>query len=403
MIAFFDCIGGISGDMTLGALVDLGVPAGWLQETLRQSVGLKEFEITAGRAQRHGISACSLQVSVKPGQKPRHYRDIRALIDSSTLSAVVKDRSLAMFTRLGEAEAAVHGCPLEDVHFHEVGAVDALVDIIGTALAVEYLGIERCAASPLPVGSGFVEAHHGTLPVPAPATLVLLKNVPVYGTGIDAELVTPTGAAIITSLTNAFGELPSMTIEHIGYGAGKRDLQQRPNLLRIIFGQSESAPVSATGGETDVVLVETCIDDMNPEIFGFLMDRLFEDGALDVYWVPIYMKKNRPATKIQVLCRQEGTAAVTDRILRETTTTGVRYHPVRRLTLPREQVTVTTPYGEVTVKRITGVDGRVRMAPEFEDCRRIAVERNIPIRIVYETIQREIGSRSALDNRSDGL
>ncbi|KPJ75689.1 MAG: hypothetical protein AMJ54_14300 [Deltaproteobacteria bacterium SG8_13] len=403
MIAFFDCIGGISGDMTLGALVDLGVSAGWLQETLRESVGLKGFEIHSDRVQRHGISACSLKVSVKPGQKSRNYRDIQKLIDGSDLPAAVKSASLGMFKRLGEAEAAVHGCPLEEVHFHEVGAVDALVDIIGTALAVDHLGIQRVVASRVPVGSGFVDAHHGRLPVPAPATLALLQNVPVYGTGIAAELVTPTGAAIITSLADTFSEMPSMTVQRVGYGAGKRDLEQRPNLLRVIIGQPGEDKTTAGGSEADVVMVETCIDDMNPEIFGFLMDRLFEDGALDVYWIPIYMKKNRPATKVQVLCRRDATAAISDRILRETTTTGVRYYPVRRLTLQREQAVVTTTYGEVAVKRITGVDGQVRVVPEFDACRRIAVAQDLPIRIVFETILREIGSRSALDNRSDGL
>ena len=402
MLAFFDCIGGISGDMSLGALVDLGVSDQWLQTTLRESAGLKGFEIQTERVQRHGVSACRLNVSVKSGQKSRNYVDIQQIIGDSDLSAAVKDRSLGMFKRLGEAEAAVHGCSLEEVHFHEVGAVDAMVDIIGTALAVENLGIQRIIASPIPTGTGFVDAHHGRLPVPAPATLALLKNIPVYGTGIKAELVTPTGATIVTSLADSFSAMPSMTIERIGYGAGRRELDQRPNLLRIIVGQPEETGMAAAGGETNVVMVETCIDDMNPEIFGFLMDRLFDDGALDVYWVPIYMKKNRPATKIQVLCRQDVTAAVADRILRETTTAGIRYYPVHRLTLPRKRMTVSTAYGAVVVKRITGVDGKVRMVPEFEVCRRIALDRNLPIRIVYETIQREIGDRSTPDDQADG-
>ena len=393
MIAYFDCISGISGDMCLGALVDLGVSAEWLQKTLRASVGLEGFEIDTERVERHGISACRLRVTVKPGQKSRNLSEIRQIIDNSDLSRSVKDQSGDMFQRLGEAEAAVHGCPLDEVHFHEVGAVDALVDIIGTALALEKLGIRQIAASRIPVGSGFVEAHHGRLPVPAPATLALLKKVPVYGSGIEAELVTPTGATIITSLADVFGEMPAMTVQRIGYGAGSRDLQQRPNLLRIILGQPEGARVEDTDGDTGVVMVETCIDDMNPEIFGYLMDRLFEDGALDVYWVPIYMKKNRPGTKIQVLCRQDVTLSIADRILRETTTAGVRYYPVRRLTLQREQTVEDTSFGKVAVKRITGVDGTERIVPEFEDCRRIALERNIPIRTVYEIIQRDTGSR----------
>jgi uncharacterized protein (TIGR00299 family) protein len=402
MIAYFDCLSGISGDMCLGALVDLGVSARWLSQTLQNSVGLKGFEIHTERVQLYGISARRVKVSVESGQKPRNYRDIQQLIDSSSLSAAVKDRSMDMFKRLGEAEAAVHDCLLEEVHFHEVGAVDALVDIIGTALAVDHLGIRRVSASRIPVGSGFVEAHHGKLPIPAPATLALLKNVPVCGTGIAAELVTPTGAAIVTSLADTFSELPAMTIRKIGYGAGSRQLDERPNLLRILVGQPEEKDATGSDVEAGAVMVETCIDDMNPEIFGFLMDRLFEAGALDVYWVPIYMKKNRPATKIQVLCRESETPAIADRILRETTTTGVRYYPVRRLTLQREKAVVKTSYGEVAVKRITGVDGRVRIVPEFEACRQIAHHQNIPIRDVYENIQREISSRSGLDKPADG-
>ena len=396
MIAFFDCIGGISGDMTLGALVDVGVSVEWLQKTLSDSVGLKGFEISSERVQRHGVSACRLKVSVSSGQKPRNLRDIEHIIENSDLSAAVMDRSLDMFRQLGEAEAAVHGCSIDDVHFHEVGAVDALVDIIGTALAVEHLGIKRIVASRIPVGSGFVDAQHGTLPVPAPATLELLKNVPIYGSGIDAELVTPTGATIVTTLADSFSEMPAMTVDRIGYGAGTRDLQQRPNLLRIVVGQEVSARES--GGDAELAMVETCIDDMNPEIFGYLMDRLFEDGALDVYWVPIYMKKNRPGTKVQVLCRQDATRPIADRILRETTTAGVRYFPVRRLTLQREQTVENTSFGQVAVKRITGRDGTQRFVPEFEACRRIAIDRNIPIRDVYAIIQREIGNQSNPDD-----
>lgn len=308
-----------------------------------------------------------------------------------------------MFTLLGEAEAVVHGCALDEVHFHEVGAVDALVDIIGTALAVERLGIQRVTASPIPTGKGFTDADHGRLPLPAPATLQLLKRVPVYGTDIEAELVTPTGAAIVTSLAEAFSELPAMQVEQIGYGAGHRDLEQQPNLLRILFGQAHETGDLAVDSEADVVMVETCIDDMNPEIFGFLMDRLFEDGALDVYWIPIYMKKNRPATMVQVLCRTGDTRSIAQRILSETTTAGVRHYPMRRLTLRRESMTINTSFGEVAVKRITGPDAEMRIVPEFEECRRVASDRNIPIRIVYETILRETGGWPAIDKRKDGL
>lgn len=403
VVAHFDCLSGISGDMILGALVDLGVPADWLQKSLTQAAGLSGFEVRIERVRRHGIGACRLKVDTTSASRPRRYRDIKKLIMESDLSDGVKRQCLRIFKRLGDAEAAVHDCSLEDVHFHEVGAVDALVDIIGTAIAVEYLDIRAVTASPIPTGTGFVKAHHGTLPVPAPATLELLRNVPVFGTGIAAELVTPTGAAIITSLTDTFSGMPAMRIQRIGYGAGSRQLEERPNLLRVILGQVQRTDTAAAESEADVVMVETCIDDMSPEIFGYLMDRLFEEGALDVYWVPIYMKKNRPATKVQVLCREKSMSAIADRILRETTTAGVRYYPVRRLTLPREQVAVATSYGQIAVKAITGVDGQVRLVPEYDVCRQIALERNIPIRVVYETIQREVADRSTLDNRSDRL
>ena len=403
IIAHFDCFSGISGDMTLGAFVDAGVPADWLQATLTESIGLKGFAIHTEQVQRHGIAACRLKVTTTARQKARHYHDIRQLIEGSALPAAVKNRSLAMFTLLGEAEAAVHGCELDDVHFHEVGAVDALVDIIGTALAVERLGIQRVTASPIPTGKGFTDTDHGRLPLPAPATLELLKHVPVYGSGIEAELVTPTGAAIVTSLAETFSEMPAMRVEQIGYGAGRRDLDQRPNLLRILLGEAEETGDLAAGSEADVVMVETCIDDMNPEIFGFLMDRLFEDGALDVYWIPIYMKKNRPATMVQVLCRAGDTRTIARRILSETTTAGVRHYPMRRLTLERESMTVNTSFGEVVVKRITGLEGEMRIVPEFEACRRIASDRGIPIRVVYETILQETGGRPAIDKPSGGL
>ena len=402
MIAYFDCFSGISGDMCLGALVDLGVPDRWLSETLHTSVGLNGFEIHSERVQRHGISACRVAVKADPTQPARNYRDILQLIDNAELSAAVKDQSRAVFERLGKAEASVHGCQLEEVHFHEVGAVDALVDIIGTCLAAERLGVQRIIASHIPTGSGFVDAQHGRLPIPAPATLALLQNVPIYGTDIAAELVTPTGAALITTLAETFSALPALTVHQIGYGAGSRDLDQQPNLLRIVLGQSEKARLEDEGSTADVMMVETCIDDMNPEIFGFLMDRLYEDGALDVYWIPIYMKKNRPATMIQVLCSTDATALIAGRILRETTSIGVRYHPVHRLTLKREEIRMSTSLGEVAVKRIIGIDGQERLVPEFEACRRIAYQKNLPIRVVYETIQREIiPSGAKIDDRSD--
>ena len=388
MLAYFDCFSGISGDMTLGALIDLGVPVKWLKDALG-SVPLKGFELSVTSVSRSGISAKSVRVQVEDDSESRNYAEIVSLIEKSPLSGRVKEMSLEIFEKIAAAEAGIHNCPKEEVHFHELGGVDTLVDIVGTALCVEYLGIEKVIASRLPLGTGLLSSLHGPLPVPAPATLAILKGIPVYGTQVSAELVTPTGAAIIVALAESFETMPDMIVAKIGYGAGKRALDSRPNLLRIITGNLDE---HKTGHQKDrVVMVETCIDNMNPEFFGFMMDRLFEDGALDVYWVPIFMKKNRPGTMVQVLCPSNRREAVINRILTETTSLGVRYYDVERVKLPREYIKVKTSYGMLQVKRIIDLDGNVRIVPEYEVCRKIALEKNIPIRVVYDTIAREAG------------
>jgi len=387
MIAYFDCFSGISGDMTLGALIDLGVPAKWLKEAL-SSIPLSGFDLSVSSISRNGISAKRVQVNCETDTKSRDYSHIKALIEKSPLSSFVKERSLEVFKRLAEAEAGIHGCSIEKVHFHEVGGIDAIVDIVGTALCLEHLEIDRVIASTIPLGSGFVSCQHGILPVPAPATVALLKGVPVYGSEIQHELVTPTGAAIITTLAESFAKMPAMVIEKAGYGAGKREFEKIPNLLRIIIGSMpESLKDSQKGYLKDTTcVVETCIDDMNPEFFGFIMDRLFEDGALDVYWIPVFMKKNRPGTLVQVICPKDRMDSVIDRILSETSSLGVRYYDTDRRTLAREHTFVHTPYGEIQVKRITEPGGSVRIVPEYEVCKEIAIEKNIPIRVVYDTI-----------------
>jgi uncharacterized protein (TIGR00299 family) protein len=273
-----------------------------------------------------------------------------------------------------------------------VGGIDALIDIVGAALCVDYLGLEKVIASPIPLGSGFVTCQHGTLPVPAPATLDILKGVLVYGTKIPHELVTPTGAAIIVTLAESFEKIPDMIIEKTGYGAGKRHLETLPNLLRIVMG---TRPVlfektSDWHQEDRIVLVETCIDDMNPEVFGFLMERLFEIGALDVYWIPIFMKKNRPATMVNVLCPEDLREPIMDCILSETTSTGVRFYPANRRMLPRESIVVNTAFGEITAKQLIELDGSVRIVPEYEICRKIAIEKKLPLRVVYDTILKSL-------------
>lgn len=391
MIAYFDCFSGISGDMTLGALIDLGVPVKWLQETL-SSIPLSGFNLSVSPLSRNGISAKSVQVNCETDTQHRDYSHIKALIEKSPLSPLVKERSLEVFRRLAEAEAGIHGCSIEKVHFHEVGGIDAIVDIVGTALCLEHLCIDQVIASRIPLGSGFVTCQHGILPVPAPATLALLKGVPVYGSGIQHELVTPTGAAIITTIAESFAKIPEMVIEKTGYGAGKRDFEERPNLLRIIIGSMpETLKDSQKGYMKDTTcVVETCIDDMNPEFFGFIMDRLFEDGALDVYWIPVFMKKNRPGTLVQVLCPKDRMDSVIERILSETSSLGVRYFDANRCMLDREEIFVQTPYGKIQVKRIAELGGGVRIVPEYEVCKKIAIEKNIPIRVVYDKIIRSL-------------
>ena len=392
MIAYFDCFSGISGDMTLGAFIDLGVPVKWLKDTLR-SIPLPGFDIAVSSVSRHGITAKSVHVYSEDNAGSRDYTEIRSLIEKSALSVLVKEKSLKIFERLANAESKIHGCPAEKVHFHEVGGIDAIADIVGAALCIEYLGIKRITASSLPLGAGFVSCRHGTLPVPSPATLEILKGIPIFGSGIACELVTPTGAAIIATLAESYGPMPDMTIEKTGYGAGKKDIESKPNLLRIIAGTPQN---HQTGCQKEtIVMIETCIDDMSPEIFGFVMDRLFEDGALDVYWIPVFMKKNRPGTMMQVLCRKSQKQAIINRILSETTSSGVRYYDVERAILAREEIIVKTGYGMIKAKRITDLTGGIRIVPEYEVCKKIALEKNIPIRIVYDTINQrsEVGGR----------
>ena len=398
MILFFDCFSGISGDMTLGALVDLGVPCNWLVKQLKK-MPLKDFDIRSKLVTRNGIKAQNLFVDYKDSKTARHYSDIKELIDGSPFSDMVKIKSRSIFRKIAEAEAEIHNCSIEHIHFHEVGAIDALVDIIGTVLAIEYLGIKKIFASRLPLGGGDIHCRHGILPGPAPATLSILKGVPVFGKNVAHETVTPTGAAIISSLADSFGEMPPMIIEKIGYGAGKYENAQSknylPNLLRIIMGTLSASFASTNSGSAeDVLVVETCIDDMNPEIFGFLMDRLFADGALDVYWMPVFMKKNRPGTMIQVLCQEKLKEVITHRIFNETTSIGLRYHTVKRDTLQRTRIIAKTRYGKVPAKQIQELNGGMRIVPEYEECKKIALEKKLSIRSVYEALISDLAQNS---------
>ena len=388
MHAHFDCFSGISGDMVLGAFVDRGVPTTWLMEQIG-GLCLGGVEVVAREVKKNGIGAKQIRVVETAASPARNYRDIVDLIEKAALAENVRKRALDIFSRIAVAEACIHRCPVDTVHFHEVGAVDSIVDIVGAALCLDYFKIESASCSALPLGSGWVACSHGKLPVPAPATVEILKGIPVYGGTFDGELVTPTGAAIVASLAREFGPIPPMQVQHIGYGSGTRERSDRPNLLRVLVGERVE-PVAAVRND-QVCVVETNIDDMNPEIFGYLMEKLFEAGALDVSFAALTMKKNRPGTKVEVLCPPERQASITAVLLRETSTLGVRYHLAWRDTLQRTIATVATGLGEITVKVTTDPDGRKRYAPEYEACRKIALDKKVPLKVVYDAVAGAVG------------
>jgi len=390
LIAYFDCFSGISGDMALGALLDLGLSRKILCAEL-DKLGLDGFSIRVRREKRHSIAGLRVRVDVAEAPHDhRHYGDIVDLIDASGIDPAAKRTSKAIFSRLARAEAKVHRCRVKDVAFHEVGAVDSIVDIVGVAVALGLLGVGEVFASPLPLGRGFVEVRHGRIPVPAPATLELLKGVPVSGGARNSELVTPTGAAILASTAKGFGEMPRMRIDRIGYGVGSRRSDEAPNMLRVVLGH----PL-ARFEQDRVLLLESHLDDMNPEIFDHLMDRLFEEGALDVTLSPIQMKKNRPGTALVVVASPQDRERMLGVIFQETTTLGVRCSEVGRYKLHRKWETVETTYGAVRVKISEELNGTVlNIMPEYEDCRRLAKEKGVPLKQIYQAALSLAGTAS---------
>jgi len=376
--AYLDCFSGISGDMLLGALLDGGVPLEALTKAI-ETVPFRGYALDARKEKRHHISGTRFTVKDSSGKKiHRNLSDIKKLIEDSNLSAGVKGRSKAVFERLAVAEAQIHGVSLEEVHFHEVGAVDSIIDIVGAVFCIEYLGITDIRTSTLPLGNGFTKSMHGTIPVPAPATVALLKGVPVYSAGIPFEMVTPTGAALVTEFSSSFGTMPPMAIDSIGYGVGTRDLPDRPNLLRILIGRHTSGPETET-----VSVIETDMDDANPEWLGYAMERLFEAGALDVVFMPAQMKKNRPGVHAQVISPPHLKGAVTEVLFRETGTLGVRTSFMQRRIMERQSVRIETPWGMMNAKQAGNRDGTLFIIPEYEECRRIAIQENVPLRSVY--------------------
>jgi len=384
-MAYFDTIGGISGDMTLSAFVDAGIPLEVLSEEL-QRLHLSGFELAASHVERNAIVATRIEVIVsEERQTHRHLKDIHGLIDSSSLSGPVKETARKIFHQLAIAEAHVHRSDIDRVHFHEVGAVDSIVDIVGTAICLDYFGIREVYSSPVKLGSGgFVNTQHGTMPIPTPASLEILKGYPTVLTSIPSELTTPTGAAIIRALSRGTLTMERMKIEKIGYGAGTREIKEIPNLLRVMVGQLEEGY-----GTDELVTVETNIDDMNPEIYPFVIERLLDAGAHDAYVIPILMKKGRPGTLFSVLTQRSTLETILGILFRETTTLGVRIHPVERKKLHRSSREVATSFGRVQAKVIHQAD-RELLVPEYEECKRIALEKNIPLREVYRMLEEEL-------------
>ena len=400
-LAYFDCFSGISGDMTLGALVDAGCPVEHLRGELR-GLRVAGWELTAEKVWKNGMAATYVKVTTEDQSKHRSLGTILEILETSELGARVRERASAIFRRLGEAEARVHDVPLEKIHFHEVGAVDAIVDIVGACIGFEALGIEKFACSALNVGGGTVKMAHGVLPVPAPATANLLQGRPTYSNGVQRELVTPTGAAIVATLCEAFGPQPAMSVGAIGYGAGTADLEGQPNVVRIMVGEELGVRKGEENGaqagvpvllDEEIAVVEANLDDMNPQIYGYFLEKALGMGALDVYTTPVQMKKNRPGTLLTVLCKPGDVNALMGLIFAETTTFGVRTHGAQRRVLPREWVNVGTEFGEVRIK-VSRVNGRIlHVAPEFEDCKKLAVEKDVPLQQVIASALRSYEKR----------
>lgn len=392
-IAYFDCFAGISGDMILGALVDAGLDWEQLKADLSE-LPVEGYQLEMKKVQKHGIAGTKIKVAVEHQHEHRHLSDIRRIIMDSALPDPVKSDSLKIFGRLAEAEAKIHQTTPDHVHFHEVGAVDAIIDIVGAACGFWRLGFDKIYSSALHTGNGWTKSAHGVIPVPAPATMELLRAVPVYSKGIEKELVTPTGAAILTTFCRDFGPMPALRIEQTGYGAGDYDLEI-PNLLRVCIGRpwAENNSHQAGSGkgneihQGNAMMMEANIDDMNPEFYDYLMAKLLQAGAMDVFLQNIQMKKNRPATMVCILIKPEQAEKFSRIVFEETTSLGVRVYPVTKYRQPYEIVSVDTPLGPAKVKVVRAQEKIINIAPEYEDCRSLAEQHNVPLKNVYEQVK----------------
>ena len=378
--AYLDCFSGISGDMLLGSLISAGVSAEALEAEFAK-LGLDPFDFIVSKKKVQSITAVSVTIEARTPQKFKNLPIIVKILEDSDLDREVIDQAIAVFTRLAEAEAKVHGKPVDQIHFHEVGALDTIVDVVGVITGLKLLGIHKLHCSPLPLGRGFVKCAHGRLPLPAPAVCNLLKHIPVYGIAAEKELVTPTGAALAAGLCSHFGQIPPMRVHATGYGAGQHEgTEDRPNLLRIITGCAEEVAEAQ-----EVMVIETNLDDWNPEGFPYLCETLFANRALDVSVEQIHMKKGRPGFRLQVICTRINGPALKDIVLTETTAIGVRFRFEQRTTLPREIVEVETQWGKIAAKRVTTPAGS-KLYPEYEACRLVAQKQNLPLDTVYRRI-----------------
>lgn len=379
-IAYLDCHAGISGDMTLGALIDVGWPEDRLREVIAR-LKLGDVQLQVKRVSKRGISATQVNILSAPHQPHRGPNDLSAIVMQAALPGHVQEKAISAIRLLAEAESQVHGVPVDRIHFHEVGAVDTIVDIVGAIVGFDDLNVNEVHCSALPWSRGTVKTEHGILPVPPPAVALLLREVPVVGADIDGETVTPTGATLARTLTKQFGAMPPVRVDRVGYGAGQRDWPDRPNVLRLTIGERTD---DAAGLEVDQLIVLSCnIDDMNPQWYDQLMKHASEAGALDVWLAPVQMKKNRPGAVVEALCRPENMSSVREVLLRQTTTLGVRETPVTRYSLPRELRAVTTEYGQVTVKVARLPDGSLKSAPEHDDCVARAEEHGVAVSQVW--------------------
>jgi len=382
IVAYADCFSGISGDMFLGALIDAGLPEATLLHSL-EKLNIDGYDFRSENVTVNSLGGIRVHITSHESHPHRSWKEIRSVIQNSRLKNTIKEKSTAIFSELAHAEAKVHNCSPEDVHFHEVGGIDSIIDIVGAAIGLDFLNIDKLTCSPLPMANGWTDSQHGMIPLPAPATCELLKNVPVYSVNLDQELVTPTGAAILKTCCSEFGNMPTMTIKNVGYGAGSLARNdKRPNLFRLIIGNTFEPDELQ-----NVEVIETHIDDWSPEGYPYLNEQLFSSGALDVAIIPIQMKKGRPGFILRVIADSASSLEIKKLILSETTAIGLRYHTENRLTLPRTTGFVDTCWGEIAVKRVETPVGPV-LQPEYEACRLVAKKENIPLRWIYTEISK---------------